>query len=482
MKKALPFIIGLLSFVANAQAPANDNCSNAQVITVGSPGTSGTMAQATNSTIPDCPGTTSYSDVWYQFTATSDMHYVIVNTTTFNARLLVSLFNEDCANLLPIKCNGTTSFYTDNLIVGEEYKIRVYTIYDNPTNLSANFTLSVSTLTTPINPITITDTQYTPEQLVTDIFFNSGCVEVTNITSSTGTDFGNVNGIGYFESNGTDFNLESGIMLSSGSVLNAPGPFIPGNAGNGEVSGSLEWPGDDDVETFSGVSNSYNATILEFDFVAETDNFSFDFLFASREYGPFMCYNSDSMAILLTEVETGTTTNLGVIPGTTTPIRSFNIRPDIEGAICGPLNPQYFDQLYTDSAAITAPVNFTGITVPIQASASIIPGNQYHLKIAIVDNSDPSFASAIFFGPANFDLPELDAEIVSSNGNFICSGQPTTLSIDVDDSLYSIQWSLNGTVIDEATESNFTATQGGVYSATVSLVPGSSVLPCPREK
>ncbi len=47
--------------------------------------------------------------------------------------------------------------------------------------------------------VTIDQSTYTVEQLVTDVLINSPCADVSNITYSTGTNFGSSNGIGYFQ-------------------------------------------------------------------------------------------------------------------------------------------------------------------------------------------------------------------------------------------------------------------------------------------
>ena len=45
-------------------------------------------------------------------------------------------------------------------------------------------------------PITTNITQYTATELVEDVLLNTTCASVTNVTYSTGTNFGSFNGIG----------------------------------------------------------------------------------------------------------------------------------------------------------------------------------------------------------------------------------------------------------------------------------------------
>src|SRR5690606_1265577 len=157
-------------------------------------------------------------------------------------------------------------------------------------------------------PITVSTNTYSVEELIEDVLINSPCAQVSNITWSTGTDFNSTNGIGYFQKAESDFFFEDGIILSSGDALLAPGPKT---TTSDQSAGSFNWPGDDDLAdilTAEGLnSNVINATIIEFDFVTQSDSISFNFLFASDEYGPlYQCLYSDAFAFILTNLDDGT--------------------------------------------------------------------------------------------------------------------------------------------------------------------------------
>ena len=173
--------------------------------------------------------------------------------------------------------------------------------------------------------ITVSTSSYTVPEMVNNVLIGSPCVSASNITWSTGTNFGSTNGIGFFQNTNPNFPMQSGVVLSTGDVTNASGP------NNSLLSdGSPTWPGDTNLETTMatyGVSMvSKNATILEFDFTPISSYFSFDFIFASEEYGNFQCQFSDSFAFLLTNTSTGVTTNLAVLPNSNTPISVVTIR------------------------------------------------------------------------------------------------------------------------------------------------------------
>ena len=181
--------------------------------------------------------------------------------------------------------------------------------------------------------------------------------------------------------------MKSGVILSTGNVTNAVGPNAT------ELNdGNASWPGDSSLESTlaqSGITmNSTNATVLEFDFTPISPTFSFEFLFASEEYGNFQCQFSDAFAFLLTNVNTGVTTNLAIVPNTTLPISVVTIRDYLYNSSCPSANAEYFGSYNGDSAAPGSATNFNGQTKLLNAFATLIPNTPYHIKLVIADRSD----------------------------------------------------------------------------------------------
>ncbi|MAO08230.1 MAG: hypothetical protein CL596_05920, partial [Alteromonas sp.] len=102
------------------------------------------------------------------------------------------------------------------------------------------------------------DETLTVQELVEDVLINSDCAEVSNFSSSTGTDFGDVNGIAFFDANGSDFPFSSGVILSSGNVQNAPGPNLTVHS-----DGGFGWPGDADLEANTTATSTNNASWIQ---------------------------------------------------------------------------------------------------------------------------------------------------------------------------------------------------------------------------
>lgn len=325
--------------------------------------------------------------------------------------------------------------------------------------------------------ITVDTNTYTIPELVTDVLVNKTCVPVTNISWRTGTNFGSSNGIGYFQNTNPNFPLTSGVVLSTGNIANASGP-------NTSLlnDGNTTWTGDTDLESTllaAGITmNSTNATVLEFDFVPFSPNFDFQFLFASEEYGNFQCQFSDAFTFLLTNTITGVTTNLAVVPGTTTPISVTTIRDFLYNSSCPSTNPAYFGTFNGGSEAATSATNFNGQTVIMNAASSTLtPNITYHIKLVIADRQDNQADSAIFLGANSFNVGQdvLGPDLTIANNTAICDNSTTTLVSGLNPAIYSFDWTFNGNPIGGNTP-NLTINQSGVYGLTYTIISTGCVV------
>ncbi|OMP31386.1 hypothetical protein BKM32_06580 [Mangrovimonas sp. DI 80] len=299
-------------------------------------------------------------------------------------------------------------------------------------------------------------TTYTVEELVTDVLIDNPCVEVFNVSYSTGTNFNNPNGIGYF-SGGQGFPFSEGILLMSGDVSLAEGP------NNKQIaSGGYDWLGDVDLDDVAGIS-SHNASIIEFDFIPIADTISFNFLMASEEYGSnhgYECDYSDAFAFLLTD-SSGTTENLAVIPGTSTPVSVTNVRPASEN--CPAVNEEYFGGL---TGVNEPPIAFDGRTKVFTAQSMVNSGEVYHIKLVIADGADTSLDSGVFLQAGSFNLGgDLGEDITIEARNTVCEGEIITLDTNVSSVIHT--WYRNGEVIEGETSSNLNVTENAEYSVDI---------------
>ena len=159
----------------------------------------------------------------------------------------------------------------------------------------------------------------------------SGCVDISNITSSVnGASYG-FPSFGYFQKGSSNFPFQNGIVLSTGSVAKSGNSAIATNLDDGYGTG---WGTDPDIEPALGVSNTSNATSIEFDLVSISSQFQFNFLFASEDYeGVTPCDVSDGFVFLIKRAGTPDPyQNIAVVPGSGDPVMTSSIHPDLSTA------------------------------------------------------------------------------------------------------------------------------------------------------
>ena len=238
-------------------------------------------------------------------------------------------------------------------------------------------------------------TNYTNDQLVNDVLINSPCAQGYNIQSQ-----GNC-GIGYFNTTNPNFPFQEGVIIRNGNVNLSAGQYTGSN-----MSSTCSNFGDSELLAISqanGNSGTINdVSFLKFNFVSSTNEISFDFIFASNEYGTYQCGFSDVFAFILTDLNTGVSQNLAVIPGTTTPVSVTTIRDILYNSGCPSVNPQFFSTYNVGSSSSI--MNMNGYTVPMTASATVIPNNPYSIKLVIGDYNDTAFDSAVFLKANSFDV------------------------------------------------------------------------------
>jgi len=301
------------------------------------------------------------------------------------------------------------------------------------------------------------DEGYTAQDLVEDVLINSPCANVFNVSVSGGNFASGEKSYGFFDASGTGFPFENGIILSTGKINNAPGP----NSYLSDDGGSMGWDGDPDLNQALGLSNSFNATILEFDFIPLGNHISFDYIFSSEQYlsnpSSGQCNFTDGFAFLLKEVSSTTYDNLAVIPGTSTPVKVNTVRGP--GTICPPANAAYFDAFNDNNH----PTNYNGQTVVLTAQANVIPGTTYHIKLVIADEGNYRYDSAIFLGGGSFNFGiDIGDDRLIATGNPLCPSE--TLVVDATQTgATGYQWFQNNIALVGETNPTYTVSSEGEY-------------------
>ncbi|ALM50577.1 hypothetical protein AMR72_17825 [Flavobacterium psychrophilum] len=450
----------------------------------------GTLDGATESSQENPCGswTNADDDVWFNFTATAEMHTLSLISGT---QLMYMIYEgDDCNGLTQVGYCMTassdmgldsSSMILDNLTIGKKYTLRVFS--PESSNIAGTFKVCIKI---PVTPIAVNNTQHTVEQLVKDVLFSGDCAQVSNVTWSTGTNFpdpdnvfgDNPNGIAYFNKNGSDFPFQEGVLLTTGNAMMVPGPNY-----KAMEHGSAVWPGDTDIdEVVTGMLGAEpfqpttNASVIEFDFVPTLPTLSLDFLFASEEYGDMIqCFSWDTFAILLTD-DQGNKKNIAVIPETTTPISVFSISGNGYPTVCPGYNLEYFDKYNVFEQQDYSNTAFNGQTVVMTAKADVIPNQQYHLKIAIAE-TDNNLDSGVFIkgGVNGGGSINLGDDLLVAINTAVCDGQKTTLETNLDADVFEFEWTRNNTVIAGQTGSQLVVSEPGTYSVSANVTGYSCV-------
>jgi len=265
---------------------------------------------------------------------------------------------------------------------------------------------------------------YTPNQLVRDVLMGTG-VEASNV-SFTGTDVQR----GYFDGSNSNIGIGSGVVLSTGNIAVGIGPNDTGDASfpydsgcgvpesnipaSEQGPGGLCRPGDDDLNALlppNANTQTFDAAVLEFDFVPQHDNVIFNYVFASEEYPEYVCsIFNDVFGFFISGPKPDggmyDKENIATIPYTPLPVAINTVNPGIPGSeanagtCAGGTGSLFFSNYYVSNDSNS--VQFDGFTTNLQAVASFIPGKTYHIKLAVADAGDGIFDSAVFLEAHSF--------------------------------------------------------------------------------
>jgi gliding motility-associated-like protein len=295
----------------------------------------------------------------------------------------IALYSADIDNLLEIACSqsisgGTFIQINDTTFANSEVLGRIWINSD-----ISDGDLSLRFITEPYNvsaksPV-ITVSSASPEELVNNVLI-SGCVQASNIQFT-----GHPESIGFFTNGvpGLDFN--SGIILSTGRAVRAAGPNT-----SPATSSNLQQPGDS-VLTAIINRQTYDAAILEFDFIPSANTISFQYVFGSEEYEEYVggVFNDIFAFHISGGPENYQNQNLALIPGTQTPVSINNVN-------------HIHNTTYYNNNDDGIYLQFDGYTKTLTAIANVTPCESYHIRLAIADAADPIFDSGVFLKAGSF--------------------------------------------------------------------------------
>ena len=235
----------------------------------------------------------------------------------------------------------------------------------------------------------------TPEDLANDLV--GGGLTISNLTFS-GADVA----AGRFSGGTGIIGFESGIILSSGDIANVVGPNVEDG-----ITGDNGLPGDADLDGLIPGFQTFDATVLEFDFIPDDDMVSFRYVFASEEYNEYVNteYN-DVFAFIVNGV------NCATVSGDPVSVNTINNGNPLPGEDPTPHHPELYINNDLDDGGGSIDTEMDGLTTLLACQASVNPGVPNHIKLAIADSGDHI----------------LDANVLLEAGSFV-PGTPVVVRI-----------------------------------------------------
>ena len=308
----------------------------------------------------------------------------------------------------------------------------------------------------------------TLEQLVENELINSPCADINNPSSFSGLTNGTSKSYGIFNYTGSDLPISRGIILSTGLVNNtsSSGPNAVDNS-TSPFSGP-GWDGDNDIKRIldrrlGNNQPTNDATYVQFNFIPNANQISFNYIFASEEWqtgftGNNECPSSffqDGFAFLIEGPgitpdpefvgQTNEWKNIATFVddnGITQPVSVGTI---YSNSNCSPREQNanlYESYAFAGSfEGNNSPIEYNARTILLTAQTNVIIGETYTIKLVIADRTDQQLDSAVFIEAGSFtgigsSLPDFDI----ASGNPGCGTEAVPLDTGITDPSATFQW------------------------------------------
>lgn len=192
---------------------------------------------------------------------------------------------------------------------------------------------------------------------------------------------------GVFASDPLTVGITSGIVLSTGAAATVIGP-------NQLDDATTDWslPGDAQLSALVGNNPTFDASVLEFDFVPDSSVVYLSaYVFGSEEYNEFVNSDfNDAMAFYVNGV------NCALVGGKPVSINAINNGYMNSGDTVS--NPDLFRNNALPNGGGSINTELDGLTRVLTCAAPVTKGVSNHLKLAIADVYDGLFDSDVFIG------------------------------------------------------------------------------------
>ena len=228
-----------------------------------------------------------------------------------------------------------------------------------------------------------------PNALVQNVLLGQG-VTVSNVIYN-----GSPSALGSFQATNTNLGIDEGVVLTTGTVIdNGSGPQGPNNQAGAGMDNNLG--GAALLSGLIGGTQTYNAAILEFDFIPYSDTVRFKYVFGSDEYPEFAPPNSstfnDVFGFFISGPGITGIENIAQLPNGGGVVSINNVNAVTNSTYYnsngdGTMSPYNADPFY---------IQYDGFTDVLEAVSQVQCGQTYHLVIAVADVGDGEWDSGIF--------------------------------------------------------------------------------------
>ncbi|QNL21496.1 gliding motility-associated C-terminal domain-containing protein [Hyphobacterium sp. CCMP332] len=219
------------------------------------------------------------------------------------------------------------------------------------------------------------------QQIVQSLVSEGVVVQNINLNCPSGA-------YGTFADTTNTLNIPNGLILTSGSIFDAPGPNDAPGSGTDNFS-----PGDPSLDSLilSTGANTQDACFVEFDVIPSSDTLQFNYVFSSEEYLEFVNAGfNDVFGFFISGPGISGNKNIAIIPGTVnTPVSIDNVNNVSNSAF-------YVDNGDGTTPALNPNLQYDGFTTVLTAKTPVIPCQTYRLKLAVADVGDGILDSGVF--------------------------------------------------------------------------------------
>lgn len=185
---------------------------------------------------------------------------------------------------------------------------------------------------------------------------------------------------GFFSNGSSIIGISQGVILSSGDIANVVGP----NSAD-DITADNNLPGDSDLNNLIPGYTTYDATVLQFDFVPKTNVIKIQYVFSSDEYNEYVGSSYNDVFGFYVNGK-----NIAKLPDSS----NVSINNVNKGKHAAYYRNNDYDDLYPGPYPVNTEMD--GLTTVVTSMVSVTPNKLNHMKIAIADAGDYLYDSNVF--------------------------------------------------------------------------------------